>query len=291
MTKKKNLAHSSNYTKASRTAANIKYIVIHYTGNDGDTDEANANYFTSPNRQASAHYFVDDDSYTISVEPNNIAWAVGGGKYSDCSSTGGGKLHGIACNSNSISVEMCDTKKDGKYAASEKTLKNTYALVASLMVKYGVDINHVIRHFDVNGKHCPAYLMNETKWKKFKTALNKVYKEKGGKDTTTTTSTYTPQQFVKDVQKILGHTVTGTATNATLKATVTISKSTNSKHALVQPIQKRLNPLGFDCGTADGVAGAKFDSAVKAYQSNKGCVVDGELTAKGKTWSKILKLS
>ena len=41
-TKKKNLAHSSNYTKASRTAANIKYIVIHYTGNDGDTDEANA---------------------------------------------------------------------------------------------------------------------------------------------------------------------------------------------------------------------------------------------------------
>ena len=39
---KQNLANSANYGGVRQS---IKYIVIHYTGNDGDTDEANANYF------------------------------------------------------------------------------------------------------------------------------------------------------------------------------------------------------------------------------------------------------
>ena len=41
---------------------NIQYIVIHYTGNKGDTAKNNADYFYGGNRQASAHYFVDDNS-------------------------------------------------------------------------------------------------------------------------------------------------------------------------------------------------------------------------------------
>ena len=35
---------------------------------------------------------------------------------------------------------------------------------------------------------------------------------------------------------------------------------------MVVPLQKRLNTLGFDCGSVDGIAGAKFTSAVNAYQ-------------------------
>ena len=31
--------------------------------------------------------------------------------------------------------------------------------------------NTVIRHFDVNGKHCPAPMMNEKVWKKFKKTI------------------------------------------------------------------------------------------------------------------------
>lgn len=38
------LAHKSNYG-GSRSTSEIKYIVIHYTANDGDTDEANGKYF------------------------------------------------------------------------------------------------------------------------------------------------------------------------------------------------------------------------------------------------------
>ena len=38
---KKKYANKNNYG-AKRSTSNIKYIVIHYTANDGDTDEANA---------------------------------------------------------------------------------------------------------------------------------------------------------------------------------------------------------------------------------------------------------
>ena len=69
--------HAKNHG-GSRTAGQIKYLVYHYTGNDGDTAKANANYYQNTVVQASAHYFVDDDSVICSVDPLTTAWAVGG---------------------------------------------------------------------------------------------------------------------------------------------------------------------------------------------------------------------
>ena len=111
---KTDLADKSNYGSA-RSTSSIKYIVWHYTANDGDSDEANGNYFNGANRKASAHYFVDDDSITISVPDNYIAWSVGGNRYSNYQTTGGAKLYGIATNTNTLNIELCDTKKNGKY--------------------------------------------------------------------------------------------------------------------------------------------------------------------------------
>lgn len=54
-------------------------------------------------------------------------------------------------------------------------------------------------------------------------------------------------------------------------------------------MQRYLNALGFDCGKADGIAGQSFDKAVKAFQKARGCTADGEITAKGKTWKKLLE--
>lgn len=155
----------------SRTAQQIKYLVLHYTGNDGDSDEANGEFFAKNIVKASAHYFVDDDSVTQSVPDLDIAWAVGGSKWADCGETGGGKLYGIVTNSNSISVELCDVKRDGVYRASEATLANAIELCRDLMVKYDIPIENVFRHFDVTGKHCPAYMMDEAEWMKFKARL------------------------------------------------------------------------------------------------------------------------
>ena len=38
----------------------VKYIVVHYTANDGDTAKNNADYYARESIKASAHYFVDE---------------------------------------------------------------------------------------------------------------------------------------------------------------------------------------------------------------------------------------
>ena len=166
-TVKEMLAAPGNYG-SSRAAAQIRYIVIHYTGNDGDTAANNAVYYQNNVVEASAHYFVDDTTVWRSVPDLLTAWAVGGKKYASCASTGGGTLNGVVTNANSISIELCDTVKDGTYRASEATLKNAVALVVELMKQYNIPLEHVCRHFDVTGKLCPSYMVDAYKWAEFK---------------------------------------------------------------------------------------------------------------------------
>lgn len=107
-----------------------------------------------------------------------------------------------------------------------------------------------------------------------------------------TASTYTLQQFVKDVQAATGSNVDGIAGPETIGNTVTVSEKINRKHKVVKAIQKRLYALGFtEVGTADGIAGPKFTKAVKAYQKKYCKVADGEITAKKTTWKKLLGMA
>lgn len=138
---------------------NIKFIVIHYTGNINDTASNNANYFYGGNRNASAHYFVDDNEIFQVVEDYNGAWHCGDGN----------NKYGIN-NRNSISIEMCGTA-DGRI--SEKTIENTLELTRHLMKKYGIDIDHVVRHYDASRKDCPSAFHdnNWARWWNFKNRL------------------------------------------------------------------------------------------------------------------------
>jgi N-acetylmuramoyl-L-alanine amidase CwlA len=133
-----------------------KFIVIHDTGNKNDSDEMNAKYFSADGRNASAHYFIDDDSCSQLVLDNDIAWHVGDGK---------GK-YGIT-NSNSIGIEMCRKNND----VTQKTIDNTIVLVKELMAKYKVPKENVVRHYDASRKNCPAGLNNDGKWISFKSRL------------------------------------------------------------------------------------------------------------------------
>ena len=168
--RKEQLANPGNYG-GSRNASQIRYLVYHYTGNDGDKAANNAAYFQRNIVKASAHYFVDDTTVYLSVPDLKIAWSVGGSKYADADKTGGGTMYGVITNTNSISIEMCDTIRNGVYQASEATLANAAALGRELMEKYGILIENVYRHFDVTGKHCPSYLVNAQKWAEFKKRL------------------------------------------------------------------------------------------------------------------------
>ena len=169
-TMKEQLANSGNYG-GSRNASQIRYLVYHYTGNDGDRAANNAKYFQNNIVKASAHYFVDDTTVWRSVPDLKVAWSVGGSKYANAHKTGGGTMYGVITNTNSLSIEMCDTIRNGVYQASEATLANAAALGRALMEKYGIPIENVYRHFDVTGKHCPSYLVSAQKWAEFKKRL------------------------------------------------------------------------------------------------------------------------
>jgi len=150
------MANRANYG-AKRPLKNIQYIVIHYTGNDGDHGESNGSYFRKNVVKSSAHYFVDDDSVTQSVPEDYTAYSVGGAKYASCAKTGGGKMYKKCTNANSISIELCDTVRNGKVYPSDATIANALELTRSVMKRYGIPADRVIRHFDVNGKSCPTY--------------------------------------------------------------------------------------------------------------------------------------
>lgn len=103
---------------------------------------------------------------------------------------------------------------------------------------------------------------------------------------------YTLGQFITDVQKATGASVDGVAGPETLNATSTISATKNNRHAAVQAIQKRLHALGYtQVGEADGIAGEKFHEALTAYQLKTIGAADGEATAGGLTWRKLLGMA
>lgn len=160
---KTQLAHRSNY--GGKRTAKIEWIVMHYTANDGDSDESNGRYFQRPlNPVASAHYFVDDDSITRSVPDDYVAYHCGAYRYK----------HPSCRNANSIGVEMCDAKRDGKVMATEKTIQNAAELVYQLCKQYGIPYDHIIRHYDVTGKLCPAYWVQGDGLQKFRKQVEEV---------------------------------------------------------------------------------------------------------------------
>ena len=137
---------------------NPKYIVLHYTGNAKDTAYNNAKYFNGGNRNASAHYFVDDNNIYQVVEDNKGAWHVGNTKTE-------------VNNKNSIGIEMCCS---GNYQVSSKTEANAIELVKHLMAKYNIPIANVRTHAEVTkyGKTCPNWNANNwQRWNNFKAKL------------------------------------------------------------------------------------------------------------------------
>ncbi|MFV0399413.1 MAG: N-acetylmuramoyl-L-alanine amidase family protein [Oscillospiraceae bacterium] len=173
--------HASNYTKGRAGA--IQYIVLHYTANDGDTARGNCQYFSGPNRLASAHYFVDEHGVWLSVPEQDTAWHCGANRYK----------HPTCRNDNAIGIEMCSRKDTrGNYYIKPETVANAVRLTRTLMDKHGIPASRVLRHHDVTGKRCPQpWVQDEGQWRAFLEALEgegnvskeeakKIVKEKAG---------------------------------------------------------------------------------------------------------------
>ena len=148
----------SNY-RAGRTQP-VRYIVMHYTANNGDTARNNCDYYHRVGGlQASAHYFVDEHGAMQSVREGDTAWHCGARAY----------WHPECRNGNSIGIEMCSRKRaDGSYYIKPETVANAAALAREIMQRYGIDTEHVVRHYDVTGKRCPMpWVDDPAQWTAF----------------------------------------------------------------------------------------------------------------------------
>lgn len=138
----------TNYKQIGRKRAHseIKFIVIHYTGNynAGADAEAHYRYLQRATRYGSAHYYVDDRQIIQTIGDSRVAWSVGDNQ-------GHGRYLNGCTNNNSISIEMCVNAD----ADQKKTYKNVLELTKNLMAKFKVPADKVCRHYDVSRKDCP----------------------------------------------------------------------------------------------------------------------------------------
>lgn len=163
------------YNFSSRGGEEIKYIVIHDTGNTSVGANANAHFefFNGGDRQSSAHYFVDDSQILRIIKDEDKSWAVGDGN----------GRYGIT-NENSISVEMC-INRDGDFS---KTYLKTLDLTKYLVNKHDIIFKNVVRHYDASRKICPNIWKGNgwEKWYKFKDDLKSILKNNKNYKTTIT---------------------------------------------------------------------------------------------------------
>lgn len=137
--------YHGKYNLNDRSVA-VRYIVVHYVG-DGTSAAGSAKrncmYFAGGNRQASAHYFIDDGSIFEYADPHAYAtWHCGDGH----------GRYGIT-NANSIGIEVCNN--GGPYTEAETD--RLAWLVQKLMAEFGVPAARVVRHYDASRKMCPLY--------------------------------------------------------------------------------------------------------------------------------------
>lgn len=145
----------------------IRFIVIHDTGNKGRGAGAMAHYryLQGATRPGSAHYYVDDKEIIQTIGDSRVAWAVGdtwARKH---------RTRSDVTNYNSISIELC-INSDSNGAAA---YKNVLELTKNLMRKFNVPADRVVRHFDASGKPCPMTWKgaNWAKWWQFKADIKK----------------------------------------------------------------------------------------------------------------------
>ena len=155
--------NSSNYRQGREFP--VHWIVLHFTANNGDTAQNNADFFARESGlRASAHYFVDPNGVVQSVKDSDTAW--------HCGRERGGSYFNDCRNANSIGIEMFSVIRNGVYVIPEATMKRAAKLTRELMAKYHVPASRVCRHYDVTHKQCPEpWVRNPQLWQKFKTML------------------------------------------------------------------------------------------------------------------------
>lgn len=155
------LIEPNKYSRPQTKIGVIKNIVVHYVGNAGSTAENNAKYFNNlkngSGTYASSHYIIGNDGVVIRCVPENeVAY------------------HASSANSYSIGIEVCHPDNTGEY--TDLAYKSLIELLVDLCTRYKLEPTQaIIRHYDVTGKICPKYYVeNVGEWKKLKQDVSNV---------------------------------------------------------------------------------------------------------------------
>ncbi len=145
-----------------------KRICIHYTGSPGSGADRLALYYlnvangvfkaNSPDVWTSTQYIVGIQGEIIRIIPDNeIAYAAAGK------------------NDGTIHIEVCYPDNSGKF--TEKSTAALSELVPSLMEKYSIPAQNVVRHYDLTGKLCPFYYVDNSRWNTLKSQITAAPKD------------------------------------------------------------------------------------------------------------------
>ena len=144
----------NEYSRPQLALKEVKGIVIHYVANAGSTAVGNRNYFESlkdgaTGVSASSHFVIGLDGEIVQCIPlNEIAYA------------------SKERNLDTISIEFCHPQIDGE--PTEETREALIRLTAYLCKEYSLKAENVLRHYDVTGKNCPKYYVEDTAaWTQF----------------------------------------------------------------------------------------------------------------------------
>ncbi|MCD8010149.1 MAG: peptidoglycan recognition protein family protein [Lachnospiraceae bacterium] len=141
------------YSRPGISLSEVNGIVIHYTANPGSTAQQNRDYFEglaeSGETRASSHFVIGIDGEVIACVPlGELAYASN------------------SRNKDTIAIECCHEDETGEF--SQATYDSLVKLTVWLCGKYDLDSEDVIRHYDITGKSCPKYYVdNPDAWTAF----------------------------------------------------------------------------------------------------------------------------
>ena len=162
------LLKKNEYSRPGIPLKKVKGIVVHYTANPGTDAMDNRNYFNNlsdinvsreQKTYASSHFVIGLEGQIIQCIPlDEMAYASNDR------------------NSDTIAIECCHPDKSGKF--NEATTATLKELLVYLCIKFQLDEEDIIRHYDVTGKLCPLYYVkHEDKWKELKEEIGHTLKD------------------------------------------------------------------------------------------------------------------
>ena len=153
------------YSRPGTTIDHVNGIVVHYTANPGSTAQDNRDYF---NGLKDSHETSASSNFVIGLE----------GEIIQCIPTWEMAYASNDRNADTISIECCHPDENGKFTdatyrslvqLTDETYNSVVQLAGFLCKRFNLTSDDVIRHYDVTGKICPKYFVeDEDAWVEFR---------------------------------------------------------------------------------------------------------------------------